>query len=279
MNSKTGTLYIVATPIGNLGDMTERGIRVLQQADLVLAEDTRRASILFSQFDIHTPIWSCHEHNERKQLPAIFERLSQGQSVALISDAGTPLISDPGFVLVREAAEKNIEIVPIPGASALIAALSASGLPTDRFVFEGFMPSKSAARATFLAARNAETATMVFYESSHRIVESLSAVVSEMGASRRVVVAREITKKFESFYRGEAAEVATQIAAADDHQKGEFVVMVAGAPERSIEEAEALKLLALLSEELPLKKASKIAAKWFGVKPNALYQLTVDQQK
>lgn len=279
MNSKAGILYIVATPIGNLGDMTPRAVAVLAQADLVLAEDTRRASLLFNRFAIDTPVRSCHEHNERKQLAAILERLQQGQSIALMSDAGTPLISDPGYVIVHAARKADIAVTPIPGACALIAALCASGLPTDRFCFEGFLPAKAAARVAFLKARSQQTQTLVFYESSHRIAASLDAISAVMGNHRAVVVARELTKKFECFYRGEAKNIANQIANGADDQKGEFVIMVAGAPPQPIDNAEAARLLGLLTPELPLKTASKIAAKWLGVNRNALYRLGVDNKQ
>lgn len=279
MNSKAGILYIVATPIGNLGDMTPRAVAVLAQADLVLAEDTRRASLLFNRFAIDTPVRSCHEHNERKQLAAILERLQQGQSIALMSDAGTPLISDPGYVIVHAARKADIAVTPIPGACALIAALCASGLPTDRFCFEGFLPAKAAARVAFLKARSQQTQTLIFYESSHRIAASLDAISAVMGNHRAVVVARELTKKFECFYQGEAKNIANQIANGADDQKGEFVIMVAGAPPQPIDNAEAARLLGLLTPELPLKTASKIAAKWLGVNRNALYRLGVDNKQ
>jgi len=278
MNSKTGALYIVATPIGNLDDMTFRAVEVLKQADLVLAEDTRHASILFRHFNIRTPLLSCHEHNERKRVPEVMDRLAQGQQISLISDAGTPLISDPGYPLVSEARRKGLRVVPIPGGSAIIAALSASGLPTDRFNFGGFIPNKPGPRREYLDMFADTPWTSVFYESSHRILQTMEQVCASMGHNRQVAVARELTKKFEQFYVGEAQQVMNQISAGPDNQKGEFVIIVAGATEVVADDSEVRRLLELLIEELPLKTACKIAAKWSGLNRNQLYQLGLEIQ-
>ncbi len=273
MNSKTGTLFIVATPIGNLGDISSRGIEILTRADLIIAEDTRHAGVLLNHFSINTPTWAYHDHNERKQLPAIITRLQQGQDVALISDAGTPLISDPGYVIVNQARTLGIDVTPIPGPCALITALSAAGLPTDKFCFEGFIPQKPAARLGFLKGLAGETRTMVCYESCHRIIDSLGAIVQVFGSQRKIVVARELTKKFEQFYSGSAGQVLDQIGQNDNHRKGEFVLIIDGAGEPDFDQEKARQLLKLLLEEIPLKSASRIASKWLGGNRNDLYQL------
>jgi 16S rRNA (cytidine1402-2'-O)-methyltransferase len=279
MNSKTGVLYVVATPIGNLGDMTARAVEILSSVDLILAEDTRHASILLRHFDIQSPVWSCHEHNERKQLPAVLERLEKGHSIGLISDAGTPLISDPGYVIVREARRRGFMVSPVPGASALIAALSVSGLPTDRFSFEGFVPTKAGPRDRFLERVAASAGTVVLYESSHRILSTMEAILKVMGPDREVVVARELTKKFEQFFSGTAADVLVAMTQADHGGRGEFVVVIAGAPEAEVDSEQAKKLMSLLLEELPLKSASRVAARWFGLNRNELYQIGLELQR
>jgi 16S rRNA (cytidine1402-2'-O)-methyltransferase len=278
MNSKTGALYIVATPIGNLDDMTFRAVEVLKQADLVLAEDTRHASILFRHFNIRTPLLSCHEHNERKRAPEVMDRLVQGQQISLISDAGTPLISDPGYPLVREARRKGLRVVPIPGASAIIAALSASGLPTDRFYFGGFIPAKPGPRREYVELLVDTPWTSVFYESSHRILQTMEQICASLGHKRQIAVARELTKKYEQFYIGEAQHVLNQISAGPDNQKGEFVIIVGGAADVVADDSGAKRLLELLIEELPLKTACKIVAKWSGLNRNQLYQLGLEIQ-
>jgi len=278
MNSKTGVLYVVATPIGNLGDMTARAVEILSSVDLILAEDTRHASILLRHFDIQSPVWSCHEHNERKQLPTVLERLEKGQSIGLISDAGTPLISDPGYVIVREARRRGFTVSPVPGPSALIAALSVSGLPTDRFSFEGFAPAKAGPRERFLEQLNSSGSTVVLYESSHRILQMMEAITKVLGPNREVVVARELTKKFEQFFSGTAADVLAQMTHADHSGRGEFVVVIAGSPVAEVDTEQAKKLMSLLLEELPLKSASRIAARWSGLNRNELYQAGLELQ-
>lgn len=278
MNSKSGALYIVATPIGNLADMTVRAIETLREVDLILAEDTRHAAVLLSHYEIDRPLWSCHEHNERKQLPAIMQRLQNGEQVALISDAGTPLISDPGYPLVNEARAQGVTVVPIPGACAVIAALCASGLPTDRFCFEGFVPSKAGARKRFLEALENEARTIVMYESSHRIVDCLTEIAATLGGGRRVVIGRELTKKFEQFYSGSASELAQQIEEGQHDERGEFVVIVEGGRDQDAAQADAVRLLGLLLDEMPLKAACKIAAAFTGANRNGLYQLGLEMR-
>ena len=272
-----GTLYVVATPIGNLGDMTPRAIEVLQQVDLIAAEDTRHSGPLLQHFGITTSCIACHDHNERQISAGLVERIQRGESVALISDAGTPLVSDPGYHLVRSAREAGVPVVPIPGASAMIAALSVSGLPSDRFSFEGFLPAKSSARRQRLQTLMDDSRTLIFYESTHRIEESLADMAAVFGPERDVVIAREITKRFETVHGDTLANLITWIAADSNQTKGEFVVMVHGAEEREASEIdpEAERVLKLLLEELPVKQAAALAAKITGAKKNALYQLAL----
>ena len=274
-----GTLYIVATPIGNLGDMSPRGVGILQQVDLIAAEDTRHSRRLADHFAIATPMISLHEHNERGVSGRLIERLQGGESVALISDAGTPLISDPGFHLVRAAREAGIAVVPVPGASALISALSVAGLPTDRFVFEGFLPARQAARLARLEALKGETRTLVFYESSHRILDCLRDMLAVFGAGRHAVVARELTKAFETTLSGTLQELHARVGADGDQQRGEFVVVVQGAaaPAAGQVTPEAGRLLSILLEELPAGKAAKLVAKITGINKRLLYEHTLNK--
>ena len=275
MNGKTGVLHVVATPIGNLGDLSARAEETLRRADLVLAEDTRRTGVLMRHFRLGTPMQSLHEHNERGRVAEILRRLSAGEQVALVSDAGTPLIADPGYPLVSEARRQGYTVSPVPGPCALVAALSASGLPVDRFVFEGFVPAKAGARKALLDRIAVEERTAVLYESSHRILETLDGMSAVLGPDRAVVVGREISKKFETFYQGNAAGVLAQLRAGTEHQYGEFVVMVAGAPAENADEAALRRLLLLLLEELPVKTASRIAAAWTGAGRNQVYALAL----
>ncbi|MDF2178448.1 16S rRNA (cytidine(1402)-2'-O)-methyltransferase [Aliiglaciecola sp. CAU 1673] len=270
----SATLYIVATPIGNLGDMTHRAIKVLQEVAIIAAEDTRHSQRLLQHYQINTPLLSLHDHNEKQRAERLVEKLQNGQSIALISDAGTPLISDPGYTLVSRCREAGIKVVPIPGPCAAVAALCAAGLPTDRFRFEGFLPVKEMARRASLASLQGETATVVFYEAPRRIRETLSWLLEELGEARAVVLAKELTKTFETFVAGGAREVLAWLDADEVHQKGEFVLMVGPAPVTPTEiPQEALLLLKRLAEELPLKKAAAITAEQFGLKKNALYQI------
>lgn len=272
--SKPGILYVVATPIGNLQDISARALQVLQSVALIAAEDTRHSHKLLAHYGIATPQLALHEHNERDITLRLLHRLTGGADIALVSDAGTPLISDPGFYLVRAARQAGIRVVPVPGPSALIAALSVAGLPTDRFLFEGFLPSRQAARRQRLQALQAETATLVFYESSHRICASLADMAELLGAGREATLARELTKTFETIRQGTLGELLARVRDDSNQQKGEFVVLVQGAPasKAGSVDAAAARVLALLLAELPLKQAAALAAKITGRSKNALYQ-------
>jgi len=276
--SNQGSLYLVATPIGNLGDMTPRAVEVLNDVDVIAAEDTRHSGKLLQHFGIRTPCLAYHEHNERQQCDVLVARLQAGESIALISDAGTPLVSDPGFHLVRAARQAGVTVVPVPGASALIAALSVSGLPSDRFVFEGFLPAKTAARCQRLQVLANDTRTLIFYESPHRIEACLADMVAVFGPERHVVVARELTKRFESIHDDRLGELPAWLAADENRCRGEFVVLVEGAAQAQGDEtdAEVQRLLTILMEELPLKQAAALAARVSGRKKNALYQLALE---
>lgn len=269
-----GVLYVVATPIGNLADISQRALGVLAGVDLIAAEDTRHSARLLQQYQITTKTLALHDHNERDRAPDVVARLSQGKSVALISDAGTPLISDPGFHLVRLARDAGIRVVPVPGPSAMLAALSAAGLPSDRFVFEGFLPSKASARKKRLEAMAAESRTAIFYEAPHRLLDTLADMVEVFGVQRHVVLARELTKTFETI-RGDAVGALQQWASTDpNQQKGEMVLLVKGLEADDSEEgmAEAQRVLRLLLAELPLSQASALAARITGVRKKPLYQ-------
>ena len=280
MISENSALYIVATPIGNLGDMSQRAVEILQQVALIAAEDTRHSARLLQHYAVSTPCVALHEHNEREQSSRLLEHLANGGSVALISDAGTPLLSDPGFHLVQQARQRGIRVIPVPGPSAVIAALSVSGLPTDCFKFVGFLPAKSAARRQRLAALAAESCTLAFYESPHRIVESLADMAGELGATRAAVLARELTKTFETVQSGTLVELGEFVAGDPHQQKGEIVVLVEGAPQvESAVDTEAERILGILLEELPLKQAAALAARITGGKKNQLYQRALAMKK
>lgn len=275
---KPGILYIVPTPIGNLADMTQRAQQVLAEVTAIAAEDTRHSRILLEHYGIQTPMFALHEHNERQKADALVKRLEGGDSIALISDAGTPLISDPGFPLVRACRAAGVQVVALPGPSAAITALSASGLPTDRFLFAGFLPAKQQARLTALTEFVDEPATLVFYEAPRRIADTLTAVVEVFGVDRDVVVAREITKQFETYLVGTASEVLALVQADANQQRGEIVLVIAGAVrDANAIPAEALQLLASLSKELPPKKAAKIVASHYGLRANDLYKIGLAQ--
>ncbi len=278
-----GVLYIVATPIGNLADVSQRALEVLAAVDIIAAEDTRHSGRLLQQYQITTKIMALHDHNERDRAPDVVKRLAQGKSVALISDAGTPLISDPGFHLVRLAHEQGFKVVPVPGASAMLAALSAAGLPSDRFVFEGFLPSKGVARKKRLEAVAAESRTLIFYEAPHRILDTLAEMVDVFGADRYVVLARELTKTFETIKGDNIGSLLDWVSSDPDQQKGEMVLLVHGltAEQDSANDVEAQRILKLLLEELPLSQASALAAKITGNKKKPLYQfgLSLAKQK
>ncbi|AQQ68505.1 16S rRNA (cytidine(1402)-2'-O)-methyltransferase [Microbulbifer agarilyticus] len=280
MGLDTAVLYIVATPIGNLADMVPRAVEVLQSADLVAAEDTRHSQRLFSHFSIDTPLVAYHDHSDDQRTNKILERLAQGQTVALISDAGTPLISDPGYRLVRDAREQGFQVVPIPGPCAFVAALSAAGLPSDRFSFEGFLPAKSQARAKALDALAGETRTMVFYEAPHRVLGTLEAMAESFGGEREAVIARELTKAFETIQLMPLAELVEWVRADSNQQRGEIVLLVRGAAESKAAEldAESERVMKLLLAELPPKRAAALAAEITGVNKKALYNWSLAQK-
>lgn len=270
-----GSLAIVATPIGNLGDITERAVATLAQADLVAAEDTRHSGRLLQHLGLSKPLFALHDHNERAQVDRLLDRVEQGLHVALVSDAGTPLISDPGYVVVRRAHERNLHVLPIPGACAAIAALSVSGLPTDRFVFEGFLPAKNAGRRERLEILAAETRTLVFYESPHRLLVTLAAMVEIFGAERPVTLARELTKTFETLYSSTLGALSEAAQIDDNISRGEMVVVVGGAPALAPQgETTVLteRLLQRLLQELPVKTAVRVAVDLTGESRNVLYQ-------
>jgi len=273
-----GTLFVVATPIGNLGDLSPRAAACLRDASLLLAEDTRHTRKLLDAAGIVRPggaTESLHEHNERERIPAVIERLQQGADVALVTDAGTPLMSDPGSLLVAAAARAGIEVVAIPGPCAAIAALSIAALPTDRFAFEGFLPAKSGARKAALAALAAETRTLVFYEAPHRLDECLADLAACFGAERAASVGRELTKRFEHVYRGTLGELAGQSRRDADMTRGECVVVVAGAPAEVDDDRadrDAMRTLEILLAELPVSQAARLAAQLTGRGRKELYE-------
>ncbi|MEE4916346.1 16S rRNA (cytidine(1402)-2'-O)-methyltransferase [Pseudomonas alliivorans] len=281
-NSTLGSLYVVATPIGNLDDMSVRALKVLREVALIAAEDTRHSSRLMQHFGISTPLAACHEHNERDEGSRFITRLLAGDDVALISDAGTPLISDPGYHLVRQARAAGVPVVPVPGACALIAALSAAGLPSDRFIFEGFLPAKAVGRKARLEQVKEEPRTLIFYEAPHRILECLQDMERVFGAGRPALLAREITKTFETLKGLPLGDLRAFVEADSNQQRGECVVLVAGwtPPEdEDVIGAEARRILGLLLEEMPLKRAAALAAEITGVRKNLLYQVALDKQK
>ena len=277
MSNAVGRLYIVATPIGNREDISARAIEVLRSVDRVVAEDTRHSRRLLTYLAIDRPMMSLHEHNETGAAQRVIEYLLAGESLALVSDAGTPLISDPGFSLVRSCREQGIPVVSVPGPSALIAALSVSGLPTDRFRFEGFLPRRQQARLALLETLRHETVTMIFYESSHRVVEALRDLVAVFGSARPAVLARELTKLHETVISAPLADLLEQVEADEHQRKGEFVFVLAGAPARSDASMQDVDgLLNILLDELPLKQAAALAARISGEKKNLLYQRALE---
>lgn len=273
-----GVLYIVATPIGNLQDISQRALEVLTSVGTILAEDTRHTRQLCNHYGISTQLKACHEHNEESLIAWVKSCLDSGDSLALVSDAGTPLISDPGFVLVRALRDSDYCVQVVPGPSAVIAALSIAGLPTDRFLFDGFLPAKQMARQTVYKKYQTETATIVLFESSHRIEASLNDLVEVLGGERRIVVARELTKKFETVLSGSAREVLVQVQADENQSRGEFVLLISGMPEaeQDPENIELKRVLTVLLEELSVKQASNLAAKLCNVRKNDAYQLALD---
>ena len=276
-----GHLYVVATPIGHLADLSPRATAVLRGVDLILAEDTRNTRILLQQVGIETPMQALHEHNERAAAEPLIQRLRAGDTLALVSDAGTPLISDPGYVLVRSLRDAGLPIITIPGPCALIAALSIAGLPTDRFTFVGFLPAKSSARRSALAPLAALTETWVCYESSHRIAGTLADMEAVLGTEREVLLARELTKRFEQSIRLPVGQLRQWLAEDPMREKGEFVLCIAGAAAASHDElqlAEGRRLMARLVQELPASRAARIAAELSGAPRKLLYADTLDNK-
>jgi 16S rRNA (cytidine1402-2'-O)-methyltransferase len=279
-NADAGRLYVVATPIGNLGDLSPRARETLQACSVIAAEDTRHTGTLLKAFGITSPLTSMHDHNEAQRVPDLIQRMQAGASIALVSDAGTPAISDPGFDLVRAAAAAGLEVIAVPGPCAAIAALSIGAQPTDRFCFEGFLPARGAARRARLQALATDTRTLVFYESPHRVVDTLADCAAQFGTERPATVAREITKLHETTYRGSLGELAARAAADGDFTRGEIVLIVGGAPaETAAGEAGddghggALdRVLTILLKELPLKQAAGLAAKIVPARDNESYK-------
>ncbi len=275
------TLYVVPTPIGNLGDITHRALEVLKGVDLIAAEDTRHTGLLLQHFAINARLFALHDHNEQQKADQLLAKLQEGQSIALVSDAGTPLINDPGYHLVRRCREAGIRVVPLPGACAAITALSVAGLASDRFCYEGFLPAKTKGRKDTLQALIEEPRTLIFYESTHRLLESLQDMVTVLGPQRYVVLARELTKTWESIHGAPVGELLAWVKEEETRRRGEMVLIVEGHKVQSDDAlpADALRTLALLQKELPLKKAAALAAEIHGVKKNALYKYALEQQQ
>lgn len=267
------TLYIVPTPIGNLGDITQRALEILQQVDIIAAEDTRHTGKLLSHFGISTRTFALHDHNEQQKADMLIEKLTSGQSIALVSDAGTPLISDPGYHLVTRCRQAGVKVVPLPGPCAVITALSASGLPSDRFSFEGFLPPKSKGRRDKFSEIADDPRTLIFYESPHRIMDTLDDMLAVLGEMRQVVLARELTKTYETIHGAPLGELIEWLKEDSNRIRGEMVLLIAGhRAEKDDLPLEATKAVTLLAKELPLKKAAAIAAELYSVKKNALYK-------
>ncbi|MGJ8686019.1 MAG: 16S rRNA (cytidine(1402)-2'-O)-methyltransferase [Spongiibacteraceae bacterium] len=271
------TLYVIATPIGNLGDMVPRALEILQSVSIIAAEDTRHSRPLLQHFNIDTPLIAYHDHSSEAELERLLVRLRAGESVALISDAGTPLVSDPGYRFIDAAHKENIRVIPVPGACALVAALSAAGLPSNRFAFEGFFPPKQHGRLALLQTLRREPRTLIFYEAPHRLLASLRDIEAVMGPGRQLVLARELTKMFETVKRLPAAEMVEWVAGDSNQQRGECVVLISGCDEKAqlLSDA-AISTLDVLRQELPLKQAAALAAKICGVKKNQLYKYALD---
>lgn len=269
----SGELFIVATPIGNMNDMVPRAVEVLQSVDMIAAENPRHSRRLLEHFAITTPLTAYHDHNESQQSAKLISLLEAGQKLALISDAGTPLVSDPGYRLVSQAINQGIKVTPVPGACAAIAALSASGMPSDRFAFEGFPPAKSGARSAFFSALKNSTHTLIFYEAPHRILESLQDMATAFGSEREATIAREVTKTFETFLTASLEHLINLVSADSNQQRGEIVVLVKGTESvANQDEAEQLRILTLLLKELPLKKAASLTAEITGGNKKTLYR-------
>jgi 16S rRNA (cytidine1402-2'-O)-methyltransferase len=279
---QSGRLAVISTPIGNLGDLSPRAREELATAELVAAEDTRRTGQLLTTLGLSRPLVSLHEHNEEERIDELLIRLRAGARIALVSDAGTPLLSDPGFALVRRVAQEGMLVVAVPGPSAITAALSIAGLPTERFTFEGFLPARLAERRTRIAELKAETRTLVFFEAPHRITECLEDMAGGFGAERRAAVARELTKVFETVYRGTLAQLATQARSDANFSRGEITIVVEGAPRASADDAPRAQLdatLTVLLTELAPSKAAALAAKLTGAKRNDAYARALELAK
>jgi 16S rRNA (cytidine1402-2'-O)-methyltransferase len=274
-------LYVVATPIGNLGDITVRAQQILTEVDFIAAEDTRRTRPLLQHLGISKTIVSVHEHNERQRVDSILARILAGESMALVSDAGTPLISDPGYHLVKQARASGITVSPVPGASALVAALSVSGLPTDHFRFEGFLPSRRSARKNHLHALRQESVTLVFYESSHRIIETVVDMCEIFGNDREAILARELTKVYETVLGQNLADIMQALQADANQSRGEFVVVVRGAEKSTtaVDTAQADRLLQLLLPEMSVKSASRVVSNYLDLSKNEVYQRALQLQQ
>jgi 16S rRNA (cytidine1402-2'-O)-methyltransferase len=276
-NEKMGILYVIATPIGNLQDMTLRAVETLKKVDRIVAEDTRHSAPLLKHFSITKPSMSMHEFNERERHKVLMQYLQEGESIALISDAGTPLISDPGFHLVREAKANGITVVPVPGPCAVIAALSVSGLPTDKFTFEGFLNAKPEARRNQLTTLLHETRTMIFYEAPHRILSTLQTMAQVFGHDRKAAVARELTKIHESVIADTLSGLIKHFDLHPGQVRGEFVLLIEGVEEAESESREVIpeNVLDILLEELPVKQAASLASKITGERKNVLYEMAL----
>lgn len=281
-NPVSGTLYVIATPIGNLSDITRRATETLEKVDWVAAEDTRHSKPLLNSLGINQTLLSLHEHNEAQRTEQLLEKLLNGENGALISDAGTPLINDPGYYLVKRLRKEGVNVVPIPGPSAVITALCAAGLPTDRFTYEGFLPARSSKRLLALENLVKETRTLVFYESPHRLIDCLQDMQQAFGEQREIVVARELTKKFEQFVSGSLLEVLTYFTENSDKVRGEFVLMLAGAELKNDEESAAAMvetdkmIQVMLKQSLPVKQISEMIAEITGEKKKAIYQRVLE---
>jgi 16S rRNA (cytidine1402-2'-O)-methyltransferase len=273
---KPETLYIVATPIGNLEDMTFRAVRILQAVDMIAAEDTRHTGRLLQHFQIKTPQISYHEHNSNGRIPELLEHLQSGKAIALVSDAGMPGISDPGYELIKACVDNGITVVPIPGASAVITALSAAGLPTDRFIFDGFLPAKSQQRKKYLESLQGESRTLVFYESPHRLRDTLADLGTVLGSDRPIVIARELTKLYEEFWRGTVADAITHYQ--EKEPQGEYTLLIAGNPPSKIQLTETelkAELLQIMHQGISRSQASRQLAKDTSLSRRYLYQLAL----
>jgi 16S rRNA (cytidine1402-2'-O)-methyltransferase len=277
-SAMSGTLFIVATPIGNLGDISQRALQVLSSVTLIACEDTRHSARLLQACGITTPTQAVHEFNERQRVEGLLDRVAAGADIALISDAGTPLVSDPGFQLVRRAQQRGLKVVPVPGACAVIAALSVAGLPSDRFCFEGFLPARPQARRAALERLAREPRTLVFYEAPHRIVECLEDLVQLFGGERQATLARELTKTHEIIRQAALAELLEFVQGDANQQKGEIVLLVAGHVAAAELDEAALRTLGILLEELPLKQAAALAARLTGLPKGQLYDAGLQLQ-